>query len=481
MTGETNWTPYSVPELAGILDDDLTSAWEQVGAWFSADAMLDDAASKLAEARSGLAAVWPPESSPAAQTFFQVVDALTDSMKKTALAANTNANALSQVLDNHTDTKSKVDGLHSAWTVNQKMAPTDPGEFPNPAQWQSSLNAEAQQHMTAADNVINEYASTLVVPPVIPVPGWIDPVTVIPGQRWHAVVPGGGGGNSASDALAADPAAHRRRSGSPIGPDPPLPGVPILTGGGPPPLAVDPVSRRPGRDCRVFRYRPERRADRGRPSGTGGPGIPVPVIPGAPATPGGGGGSVPGKPRGGGSLAVSRAAAGSCRASPVLGAGRTRRRRSPGVARQRCGRNPGRGRVCGRARSGNRLHQRGGFAASSGGKVLGRDGTLRPGRSSASGPEFGGTEFGDGVGPTAADGRYGRERRVAPGTWTAPGATLSPGEGESSEGSIVGRQFALTAWCRRRGPPAVRVGRRRTPAEARRYHVGHSGGRTQRC
>ena len=140
MTGDTNWTPYSVPELAGILDDDLTSAWEQVGAWFSADAMLDDAASKLAEARTGLAAVWPPESSPAAQTFFQVVDALTDSMKKTALAANTNANALSQVLDNHSDTKSKVDGLHSAWTINQKMAPADP-EFPSPAEWQSSLNA----------------------------------------------------------------------------------------------------------------------------------------------------------------------------------------------------------------------------------------------------------------------------------------------------------------------------------------------------
>jgi len=111
-------------------------------------------------------------SSPAAQTFFQVVDALTESMNKTALAANTNANALSQVLDNHTDTKSKVDGLHSAWTVNQKLAPADPDGFASPAQWQSGLNAQAQQHMTAADNVINEYASTLVVPPVIPV--WED-------------------------------------------------------------------------------------------------------------------------------------------------------------------------------------------------------------------------------------------------------------------------------------------------------------------
>ena len=263
MTGDTNWTPYSVPELAAILDDDLTSAWEQVGAWFSADAMLDDAASKLAEARTGLAAVWPPESSPAAQTFFQVVDALTDSMKKTALAANTNANALSQVLNNHSDTKSRVDGLHSAWTANQKLAPVDPEEFPNAAQWQSGLNTQAQQHMAAADNVINEYASTLVVPPVIPVPGWIDPVTVIPGTDGTASSPGGGGG---STRIGRPGGGIRPPTGggprSPIGPVPPLPGVPILTGGGPPPSGGGPGQPSPGRDCRVFRYRPERLADR---------------------------------------------------------------------------------------------------------------------------------------------------------------------------------------------------------------------------
>jgi hypothetical protein len=51
MTGQTNWSPYDVPELAGILNDDFSGAWEQVGAWFSAQSMLDDASSKLQEAR----------------------------------------------------------------------------------------------------------------------------------------------------------------------------------------------------------------------------------------------------------------------------------------------------------------------------------------------------------------------------------------------------------------------------------------------
>ena len=319
MTGDTNWTPYSVPELAAILDDDLTSAWEQVGAWFSADAMLDDAASKLAEARTGLAAVWPPESSPAAQTFFQVVDALTESMTKTALAANTNANALSQVLDNHTDTKSKVDGLHSAWTVNQKLAPTDPEEFPSPSQWQSGLNTEAQQHMTAADNVINEYASTLVVPPVIPVPGWIDPVTVIPGSDGTPATPGGGGASSSV--------------GSPGG------GVPLPTGGGSRPPAgsrpavarrPDPHRRRPSAVRRRTRSTVAR-AGAARPSGAAQADPARRAVPADrafrcrwfPVAPGSTG---PAAAR----HRASRAAAGRCRASRAA-ADRSRRARSAAV------------------------------------------------------------------------------------------------------------------------------------------------------
>jgi hypothetical protein len=536
MTGETNWTPYSVPELAAILDDDLTSAWEQVGAWFSADAMLDDAASKLAEARTGLAAVWPPESSPAAQTFFQVVDALTDSMKKTALAANTNANALSQVLDNHTDTKSKVDGLHSAWTVNQKLAPTDPAEFPSPAQWQSGLNTEAQQHMTAADNVINEYASTLVVPPVIPVPGWIDPATVIPGSDGTPATPIGGGASSGVGSPGGGvPLATGGGSRPPTGSSPPLPGVPILTGGGPPPTGGGPGRPSPGPGL------PGLPAPPGAPSGPGGSGIPVPVIPGPPGSPGPGGGALPGEPvpagprgcgipgrpggvavgfpgesgfpgegvpetgltgagggftgggpsgglpsgevfpgrgglvsggppteplpgAGGGAAGGGFAAGGAAEGGlgfvgggPISGNGV-----GGGVSARSAG--AGSGRFGGVRGFGGEESAEGGSLR--GGHVLGRDGTLRPGRPSAPASGFGGSEWADGVGSTAADGtlRPGTAGRSAyvdgPGATLSPGerATLSPGESEApiSGGSAAEGTMPIA------GGPGGSAGRRRS-------------------
>ncbi len=521
MTGDTNWTPYSVPELAAILDDDLTSAWEQVGAWFSADAMLDDAASKLAEARTGLAAVWPPESSPAAQTFFQVVDALTESMTKTALAANTNANALSQVLDNHTATKSKVDGLHSAWTVNQKLAPADPEELANPSQWQSGLNAQAQQHMTAADNVINEYTSTLVVPPVIPVPGWIDPVTVIPGSDGTPTTPGGGGASSgAGNPGGGIPLPTGGGSRPPGGSGPPLPGVPILTGG-PPPSGGGPGRPSPGPGLPGLPAPPGGPGGPGTPSGPGGPGIPVPVIPGAPGPSGTGSGATPGEPVGGsGSLPGEPGA--TVPAEPGGGAIPGRPASGPvgfpgeagfpgegvpgtgltGVGGGFTGGGPSAGRPSGEVFPGRggpisggppseplpgAGGAGGGFAAGGAGEslgfvgggpiaggggavrtrgsvggriaagafgdmtsaedgslrgdhVLGRDGTLRPGR--PSGSHLGSTELADGVGPAAADGtlRPGTASRSA--YVDGPGATLSPGESEARmSGSSAGEDM----------------------------------------
>src|SRR5215475_11238856 len=234
MSGQTNWSPYSVPQLAGILNDSLDGAWEQVGAWYNAQVMLDDAASQLEAARSGLAAVWPPESSPAATTFFAVVDDLTNSMRKTSLASNTNGTALYQVLTNQESTKSQVDQLHSAWMLYQKLAPANMPDLADPALWQSGLNAEAQQHMAAADKVINEYAATLVAPPIVGVPGWFDPEVVLPGTDGSSSPTGSprGGGSSPSPVtpLPNQPAPPPPGGGHRPG----LPPVPILTGGNPP-------------------------------------------------------------------------------------------------------------------------------------------------------------------------------------------------------------------------------------------------------
>ncbi|HEU0237814.1 MAG TPA: hypothetical protein VFR11_00845 [Micromonosporaceae bacterium] len=220
MSGQTNWTPYDVPLLAGILNEDLSGAWDQVGAWFSAQAMLDDASSKLQDARDGLAVVWPPEKSPTAAVFFRLVDRLTESMKTTSLASNANGNALYHVLTNQDATKAEVDRLHSTWSTYQRLGAADQQDIPDATEWQGALNRQAQQHMATADEVINEYAATLVVPQVVPMPFTSDV---------GALVSGSDGGPLHPSASPAD--ANLPPSG--VGPPnvtTPEQGTPVLTG-----------------------------------------------------------------------------------------------------------------------------------------------------------------------------------------------------------------------------------------------------------
>src|SRR5262249_32082138 len=272
-------------------------AWEQVGAWYSAQAMLDDAASQLEAARKGLAGVWPPESSPAATTFFAVVDDLTDSMRKTSLASNTNGTALYQVLTNQESTKSQVDQLHSAWTLYQKLAPANMPDLADPALWQSGLNAEAQQHMAAADKVINEYAATLVSPPIIPVPSAVDPFTVIPGNDGTSS-PGGSSAPTGGSAPApiGNPGPNQPAPPPPGGHPPGLPPVPILTGGSPP-QGGPPPGGGPVPGGGVPTPGGPGAPGPGSPGAPGGPGLPI--IPGGPSVPGGGG------PRGSGPVGTT--------------------------------------------------------------------------------------------------------------------------------------------------------------------------------
>ncbi len=64
------WSRYGVPELAGILDEDLSVAWNQVHAWQETHDLVGHHREVLQRARASLASAWPPERSPAAARFF---------------------------------------------------------------------------------------------------------------------------------------------------------------------------------------------------------------------------------------------------------------------------------------------------------------------------------------------------------------------------------------------------------------------------
>lgn len=236
MSGGTDWDKYQVPTLASITNEDLTRTWQQVGAWLSTADMIATTRRSMVGARADLAAAWPPETSEAAVIFYEMIDMIVGFMTDTENATRTNAAALGQTLDSMTATKDAVQQLHNTWQLYQRQmrdaatpsqAQTDEGL---PYNWTASLNAEAQGHMVATDQVVFDTTRSLIVPAELPPMMTVEPLTPVS-------VGGTSGSNSGTmkrHSVAPPPTSTTiSQGGQGLGAPPGLPGEPVLTGQGP--------------------------------------------------------------------------------------------------------------------------------------------------------------------------------------------------------------------------------------------------------
>lgn len=170
MSGEADWDSYAVPNLVDILDLDLRDSWEQVSAWIATGDVMSSTKRSLADARADLAAAWNPESSSAAQLYFQVIDLVMGFIDATENAVRINADALRNALTSMTSTKLAIDQLNSAWHAHLEQVREAPSLSPSgaPIDWPTRLNIEARQHMVAMDQVAFEVQERLVVPANLP-------------------------------------------------------------------------------------------------------------------------------------------------------------------------------------------------------------------------------------------------------------------------------------------------------------------------
>src|SRR6266516_1181521 len=168
MTGEdefigryTVWTPYDVPKLASFLDEDLASAWVQVGSWQETHELVARHREVLSQTRSALASAWPPERSPAAAGFFEVLDQLIASMEEMQGIAVTNGATLQGILNSLGEAKQTVGLLHEQWKNTDAV---DGKKGFHDANWRTDLNQQARAQMSATDQAAVEYYSYLTQP-----------------------------------------------------------------------------------------------------------------------------------------------------------------------------------------------------------------------------------------------------------------------------------------------------------------------------
>jgi hypothetical protein len=240
-----NWSVYDVPAIWAMVgpENDWVSR-EQTSAWLRSAEMLESHSSNLQLLRDRVVEHWPPQNSPASQTFVDQLDSLIDSTAHASVVSRTNATALSLLVDALMEAKAAIQPLHEAW-----------GSAVTDAQ-RAQLNQKAWTIMSQADSRVTEHASVLTVPPE-----YVSPRINDPTHQVSSGEPGSSGPRIRPPEIpqlreppplparaASDPSGSGTgpgiRPGSSPGPSAPPgeadPGAsggvpPVLTGGGSPP------------------------------------------------------------------------------------------------------------------------------------------------------------------------------------------------------------------------------------------------------
>jgi hypothetical protein len=129
-------------------------------AWQQAYETLTDQRQSLESARTALLAAWPVTPGSAAESFFDQIDALTQSMSATAETAVNGHGALTGIVTAVDDATAKVDTLHQSWRQNQATI----GDVVAADDWTQPLNNQAHVVMGQADAAIAEHVTQLTPP-----------------------------------------------------------------------------------------------------------------------------------------------------------------------------------------------------------------------------------------------------------------------------------------------------------------------------
>ncbi len=132
-----------------VASEDDPESWRQVAALGSMAGLLKDQRSRLEVAKQKLIEAWPPEKNKASAAFVEMIDNLLFTMQKNKEIADSNAGALSQILEALRQAKKDIAPLYREYL--EKSDDWVPGWWDNA---EDELDEQARARMRAAEVVI---------------------------------------------------------------------------------------------------------------------------------------------------------------------------------------------------------------------------------------------------------------------------------------------------------------------------------------
>ncbi|GID95977.1 hypothetical protein ACFQFC_18720 [Amorphoplanes digitatis] len=159
-SGATPWSAYNTPRIwAMVAGEDDPESWRQVAALAAMAGLLDDQRKRLESAKESLARAWPPERNKAAAAFVDMIDDLLLNMAENKRIADSNAGALSQVLEALRQAKTTIEPLYQSYL--DKSDDWVPGWWDNA---EDELDEKAREQMREAERVVAHPDNTIKPP-----------------------------------------------------------------------------------------------------------------------------------------------------------------------------------------------------------------------------------------------------------------------------------------------------------------------------
>ncbi|MET8148454.1 hypothetical protein ACIBSW_32215 [Actinoplanes sp. NPDC049668] len=159
-SGATPWSAYNTPRIWAMVEgEDDPESWRQVAALAAMAGLLDDQRKRLQSAKESLARAWPPEQNKAAAAFVDVIDDLLLNMAENKRIADSNAGALSQVLEALRQAKTAIEPLYQSYL--------DKSDDWVPGWWdkaEDELDEKAREQMRGAERIVAHPDNTIRPP-----------------------------------------------------------------------------------------------------------------------------------------------------------------------------------------------------------------------------------------------------------------------------------------------------------------------------
>jgi len=163
--GGTPWESMTLDLMQRLIQNpDIEAHWQLVEAWNKSAQLLGDHLWQMQEYRSNLAAVWPPQKSPAAAAYLDRLDELISNVNETYEASIANHRAFSVVTGSIGQAQAKMQMIYQEYQTNKAALPLQGGTPSVALQRQEELRLQAVKLLSSVSTDLAEAQSQIVKP-----------------------------------------------------------------------------------------------------------------------------------------------------------------------------------------------------------------------------------------------------------------------------------------------------------------------------